>query len=195
MYGYIYITTNKINGKIYIGQHKAVQYDSNYLGSGKRIKSAFKKYGKENFENHIIEWCKDKQELCEKEKYWIRKYNSTNREFGYNISVGGEFGDVTAGMTEEEYENWKINIGKSQKNKKMGVKNPSSLGGYTIILNGKASYFESGKEAAKSVGLTRNTFMGAAWAYHNHKKPYKTTYKKFKHLEGMIIIIGKEEKK
>lgn len=39
MYGYIYKTTNLINGKIYIGQHKANKFlGQSYLGSGKRFK-------------------------------------------------------------------------------------------------------------------------------------------------------------
>lgn len=43
MYGYIYKTTNLINGKIYIGQHKSEEYDSSYYGSGKKILRALKK--------------------------------------------------------------------------------------------------------------------------------------------------------
>lgn len=35
MYGYIYITRNLINKKIYIGKHKSEKYDSSYYGSGK----------------------------------------------------------------------------------------------------------------------------------------------------------------
>jgi hypothetical protein len=32
MYGYVYITTNLINNKIYIGQHKSETFDSEYIG-------------------------------------------------------------------------------------------------------------------------------------------------------------------
>ena len=42
MYGYIYITTNLINNKIYIGQHKSKNYDKKYLGSGLLLKRAQK---------------------------------------------------------------------------------------------------------------------------------------------------------
>lgn len=44
---YIYLTTNTINGKKYIGM--CTRDDDWYFGSGKLIKSAIKKYGKENF--------------------------------------------------------------------------------------------------------------------------------------------------
>ena len=43
---YVYIITNKINGKKYIGSSRKSQIDENYYGSGKVIKNALKKYGK-----------------------------------------------------------------------------------------------------------------------------------------------------
>lgn len=45
MYGYIYLTTNLINNKKYIGQHKATKFSESYKGSGSFITKAFKKYG------------------------------------------------------------------------------------------------------------------------------------------------------
>ena len=64
MYGYIYITVNLINGKKYIGQHKGI-FDSNYLGSGKLIRRAIKKYGKDNFIVSILEYAPTKEKLNE----------------------------------------------------------------------------------------------------------------------------------
>lgn len=55
MYGYIYKTTNLINGKFYIGKHKSEKYDPSYYGSGKIIRLAIKKYGLENFKNEVLE--------------------------------------------------------------------------------------------------------------------------------------------
>ena len=62
----IYLTTNLINGKKYVGLD--MNNDKNYLGSGVHIKRAIKKYGKENFIKEILEVCDNRQELllCEK---------------------------------------------------------------------------------------------------------------------------------
>ena len=51
---FIYLTTNVINGKQYIGSHNGEINDS-YLGSGKLLIKSIKKYGKENFKRIILE--------------------------------------------------------------------------------------------------------------------------------------------
>lgn len=77
MYGYIYETTNLINGKKYIGQHKSNKFDTWYLGSGIVLKKAIKKYGKENFQTIIIEKIyTNKDDLNKREVYWIEYFNA-----------------------------------------------------------------------------------------------------------------------
>ena len=87
----IYKTTNLINGKIYIGKDSANR--KSYLGSGKLLNFAIKKYGKGNFKKEILEICETLKILNEREIFWIGKYNSTNKEIGYNILPGGEGGN------------------------------------------------------------------------------------------------------
>ena len=86
----IYKTKNKITGRIYIGQDKS--NNPEYLGSGKILRQSIEKYGKENFEKEILEECSSKEQLDLAEKYWISYYNSTDRNIGYNIAVGGSGG-------------------------------------------------------------------------------------------------------
>jgi len=87
-YGYIYITTNSINGKRYIGQHKGT-FDSNYLGSGIYLLRAIKKYGKKYFSTKIIKYCKDLNTLNEEEIQYIKKYGADKSNKFYNIASGG----------------------------------------------------------------------------------------------------------
>jgi len=84
----IYKTTNLVNRKIYIGQD--VNNDPKYLGSGKLLLNAIKKYGKNNFQKEILETCLTTDELNKREQYWIKELDSTNRKIGYNISFGGQ---------------------------------------------------------------------------------------------------------
>ena len=45
----IYKITNLVDGKMYIGQHTTSDLDDGYMGSGKRIIRAVKKFGVQNF--------------------------------------------------------------------------------------------------------------------------------------------------
>jgi group I intron endonuclease len=94
----IYKTTNLVNGKFYIGQDS--NNDPNYLGSGLLINKAIKKYGKNNFLKEVLENCNSKEELDEKEKFWISNLSATT--IGYNISFGGTGGDLYNCLSEEE---------------------------------------------------------------------------------------------
>lgn len=88
----IYMTTNKINNKKYIGQHKLTEEKDYYLGSGKILKDAIEKYGRENFSKETLCLCESKEEANIQEKYYIALYEAdTSTEF-YNIAKGGDGG-------------------------------------------------------------------------------------------------------
>ena len=87
--GYVYKITNKLTGKIYIGKRQRCIFDQNYWGSGTYITRAIKKYGKENFDREVIEWCSSIDLLVEREIYWIDKLDSRNPDIGYNLAKGG----------------------------------------------------------------------------------------------------------
>lgn len=94
MYGYIYLTTNNINGKMYIGKRQSSQFDRNYKGSGVHLKSAFKLYGKENFTTVVLKECLDADDLLSSEKSYIAKYNAVSDPRYYNIAHGGDGGNT-----------------------------------------------------------------------------------------------------
>lgn len=86
MYGIIYKITNLISGKIYVGQHKTQNIDDGYLGSGKLIRRALDKYGKENFSKEILEIVDSRDDANRLEEFWIEQLDSTNPSVGYNIT-------------------------------------------------------------------------------------------------------------
>lgn len=91
MYGYIYKTTNLVNGLIYVGQHKATKFEPNrYIGSGNNIRAAIKEFGKENFKCEFLDAAETLEELNSKEEYWVDKLQSRNPTIGYNVKKGGE---------------------------------------------------------------------------------------------------------
>jgi group I intron endonuclease len=97
-FGIIYKVTNKINGKIYIGQTsqglESRKYDHEnraiHNSTNMTISKALNKYGFENFIWEILEKCDSKEELDEMEFHYIVSYKSNIRKFGYNNTLGGE---------------------------------------------------------------------------------------------------------
>ena len=100
----IYKVTNKINGKVYIGQsvdigrrwHQHMTAEDDIY-----FHKAIQKYGVENFEWEVIEQCK-KKDLDKREIYWIEYYDAFNK--GYNCTKGGD------GNSGEGSPNWKGGI-------------------------------------------------------------------------------------
>lgn len=89
-YGFIYITTNLLNGKKYVGQKKIINNGyRTYLGSGAYLVRAIKKYGRENFQRTIVDFAYSPEELNEKEQNVIQFLNAHNSNDYYNIEIGG----------------------------------------------------------------------------------------------------------
>lgn len=111
----IYLRTNKINGKQYVGQTVDMKrrdyqwYNVKAFYAGKIINSARKKYGIENFKTDILRECQTQDELNEWEIYYIKKLG-TKIPNGYNLTDGGD-GISGYEMTEEH----KRRIGEAHK--------------------------------------------------------------------------------
>lgn len=96
--GYIYKVSNIVNDKVYIGKtietintrwtrHKWEAFDVSSPLYNIHFYRAIRKYGIENFKIEIIEEATN-DKLTEREKYWIKQFNSYND--GYNSTLGGE---------------------------------------------------------------------------------------------------------
>jgi group I intron endonuclease len=92
--GGIYKITNIVNGKCYIGRtsdfyRRSHHYIYDFHNQRSRQINEYMlrsmiKHGIENYTFSVIEIC-DQDIIEERELFWIRYFNSTNREFGYNL--------------------------------------------------------------------------------------------------------------
>lgn len=116
---YIYLTTNHINNKKYIGKHYG-ELDDTYLGSGINIQAAIKKYGIENFSKEILYISSSEEENREKEQFYIEQFNAVKSDNFYNIADGGQGGFVMKNFPEEKrkeiYQNRKVLKGSEHPN-------------------------------------------------------------------------------
>lgn len=109
--GYIYLITNLINGKKYVGQTSmtikqrwrkhcsCAKNEPNVIG----VDAAIRKYGEENFSCEIIKEC-PLEELDKWEIYYIKEYDTyqgDNADKGYNLTLGGK-GGILYDIDEEE---------------------------------------------------------------------------------------------
>ena len=97
-YHFIYCTTNLVTGRCYVGVHTTHDYNDNYLGSGKLIGSAIKKYGKCCFERQFLEFFRDRDSMFEKEDDYIAELTDIfGKEMMYNINTGGNAPPIMRG--------------------------------------------------------------------------------------------------
>jgi len=88
---YIYKTVNLLNNRYYFGCHATDNLNDNYLGSGKILKRAIKKYGKNCFKKEIIEFCDSMTDMFLKEEKLIT-IDVVNDPITYNCCLGGRGG-------------------------------------------------------------------------------------------------------
>jgi group I intron endonuclease len=163
---FIYKVTNKKNGKVYIGktvrpvdvrwaQHLSFAKMSGgcpYLGA------AIRKYGSEAFEVEQLVQATSEDELNRLEKEFIQQFQSYRREFGYNLTLGGDGG--LFGYSHSPETRAKIALGRQGVNHPMYGKHQSFSARQKISQNngrgflGKAHTLESRKQ------------MGARGEYH-----------------------------
>lgn len=166
-YNYVYIITNIITNKQYVGEHSCDNLEKdNYYGSGIILKESIKKYNKSNFKKEILEFFSSKIEAHNSQEKYIIKYNTLYPN-GYNISpTGGMFyGGFHSEETKEKLR--MINIGKilSQETKeKIGIKskNRSKESNYRCgsTNRGKETWMKGKHHTKESISKNRQKHLG-----------------------------------
>lgn len=157
----VYCHTNLTNGKKYYGitrqapekrWQKGAGYKGTYFGN------AIAKYGWDGFLHTVLFRDLSKEEACKIEIDLISKYKTSNRNFGYNVALGGQTCDVITGKSGENHPNHKrVKMIDAKTNEVIRV-------------------FGSQSTAAKELGISRKgitkacqgiscTYMGYVWEY------------------------------
>lgn len=139
----IYKITNNINGKVYIGQSWNIEKrwnehkHKNINTHNEHMYYAFMKYGIENFSFEVLKEFENtnypeillQKHLDRIEIMFIKYFDSTNREKGYNKRTGGSNG--------KHSEESKIKMSKSKKGKQFSEEHKKNLSGEKHHLFGK----------------------------------------------------------
>lgn len=212
----IYKTTNLINGKFYVGKDQ--KNNPEYLGSGMLLGKAIKKYGKDNFKKEILEYCKDKEELATKERYWIDKLDARNKKIAYNIGQGGDGGDNFSGhpnldsikkkisnskIGKEAWNKGKTDLHSKESKKKMseskighipwnkGLKNVYSdetIKKFSEAKKNKTASIETKDKMSKSHMGRISGMLGKKHSYKSKLKTAKALEKEVLHVINNVII-------
>lgn len=87
-FNYFYKITNNLNGHFYYSVHTTTNLNDHYMGSGKALHQAYKKYGKENFTKEIIKYFDTYDEALKYEAYIVNEDMIKNK-MCYNLVIGG----------------------------------------------------------------------------------------------------------
>jgi len=177
---FIYKVTNKVNGKLYVGQtrcqfskRKREHINDANIGRGYKLENAINKYGKDNFIWEILYETENIEELDPKEIFFIQKYKANNKKYGYNSTEGGEGSYIRTPKT--------ITLLKeSRKGQHSGKNNP---------MYGK----KHTKEAKKKMGVNKGKKLS-----EEQRRKISESLKGKKHTEetkGKMSAVAKKRKR
>lgn len=116
---FVYMTTNMLDGKFYIGKHSTDNLEDGYLGSGVVLTRAIKKHGPANFKREIIATFDTEEEALLLEIEMITDELVRN-PMCYNVKPGGKGGDwglKGQTLTEEQRQKIRDGIARSDRTK------------------------------------------------------------------------------
>ena len=112
IYGRIYLVTDLVNGKVYVGLTTRSSIETRWVehcsaDDGLPFHNAIQSHGANNFTIVEIEQCYDPESLDKAEMYWIAHYQSfTDRSKGYNRTAGGDHPIRRTPITESMILEW-----------------------------------------------------------------------------------------
>jgi group I intron endonuclease len=197
-FNFVYITTNLINGKQYVGDHTTNDLEKDmYLGSGRPyFQRALKEYGKENFKREILEFFNTKQEAFNAQEKYIKQYN-TLAPNGYNISPTGGLG-CRGKHSEESKRKMSINISIALKGKKrseeQNKKQSLRMLNHAVSLETRKKIGNANKISLKGKRQTPEHIENSAKTRRGKSRSQETKEKISKTEKGKIVSNETKEK-
>lgn len=188
----VYVHTNKINGKRYVGITNNIT--KRWYGKGKKYSNcphfwaAIQKYGWDNFTHEIIERGLSREEANDAEVYYIAKFRTREKEYGYNIQEGGKVVPTMAGKHHSEATKKKMResalgriISDEQRRKHsefmrgymVGSRNPNST---PVRCINTGEVFECQTAAAKAKGVSASKISLCCQGKRNHTHGFRWEY-------------------
>jgi hypothetical protein len=178
-FGVIYVVTNKLNGKEYVGQTegKLKRRFNRHCNETAcpALNSAIKKYGRDNFVITAIQECGSKTELNIMEKHHISLRNSEAPN-GYNLTPGGQTirPDLPGRkLTQREKEKISTTLKKKMNDpvvvERLRMSQPSMI---QIVCHQNGVVYFSVNDAARKLGLTKSKILDNLNGKAKHTKGY-----------------------
>lgn len=141
-YHYFYKIEDITNGKFYYGIHSTNNLDDGYMGSGSRLQTAYRLYGKENFKKTILKFFETREmaSIYESEMVTEECVKDLNC---YNLKIGGDYGLTTGTILVKDKDNVFLRVKPNDENYLNGI--------YVPIGTGMISVFDTIEEKYKSI--------------------------------------------
>ena len=189
MFYYTYKTTNTINGKYYYGYHVSKSLTDSYLGSGKALVKAIKKYGRASFIREIVEIYPSREKLIEGEINLIT-VDVVKDPMSYNMKAGGCGGSCPEDWDDVRRER----VAKKQRGRKRSEESKKKQG-KTYRQNGNSQWNDGETLAPEHIEKVRLSLLGNDRAKgKKHKNPDSKLGKmKIRSPEGVASFVFPDE--
>ena len=203
----IYLITNLINNKKYVGQTQQGREERRWqehfiytVDDNKILHNAIRKYGPENFEFKVIETDIPEELIDEREKYYIKYYNTfyLNKQ-GYNMTKGGQGIHGYVHTDETKYRIKESNLTAWQRIKKEEPERYAQLClNRSLAIKGKPKSAEHraalSKVASQRTG-EKNPFFGKHFSEESKEKQRENWRNKCEPIKAFSVQTGQLYKK